>query len=175
MFLMKKLLSLAAFAAAILGQSIAVHAADISFSVGQTGESTMTYRLGLQSNWDTSWWQSSTGRVTGYWDGAYTYWEGDSTPDDQSLSFSPVFVYEFAGDSIKPYLEAGIGVAAFSNTKIESNDLGAVFQFEDRVGFGLRFGAGQEVGFRVLHYSNAGMQHHNDGVESYALHYRMAL
>ncbi len=172
---MKKLLGLAAVAAVILGQSFTSQAADISFSVGQTGDSSMTYRLGLQSNWDASWWQSSTGHLTGYWDGAYTYWEGDRTSAVHSLSFSPVFVYEFAGESVKPYVEAGIGVAAFSSTEIEDNDLGAAFQFEDRIGGGIRFGAGQEIGFRVIHYSNAKMQRHNDGVESYALHYRMPL
>lgn len=169
---MKKLFGLAVLAAAILGQSFTSQAADISFSVGQTGDSVTTYRLGLQSNWDGSWWESSSGRFTGYWDSAYTYWDGAAA---HSVSFSPVFVYEFSGGSIKPYLEAGIGVAAFSTTKIEHNDLGAAFQFEDRLGVGLRFGAGQEVGFRVIHYSNARMQHHNDGVESYALHYRMPL
>lgn len=172
---MKKLLGLAALAAAILGQSITSQAADMSFSVGHTGESAMTYRLGLQSNWDASWWESSTGRVTGYWDGGYTYWHGDTTPAVHSLSFAPVFVYEFAGESVKPYVEAGIGVAAFSSTRVENNNLGASFQFEDRLGTGLRFGAGQEIGFRVIHYSNAHMQRHNNGVESYALHYRFPL
>ncbi|CAI8804768.1 Lipid A deacylase PagL [Pseudomonas donghuensis] len=175
MFLMKKLLCLAALAAVTLGQSFTTQAADVSLSVGQTGDSTMTYRLGLQSNWDASWWQTSVGRITGYWDGAYTYWDGDETASNHSLSFSPVFVYEFAGESVKPYIEAGIGVAAFSSTELESNELGSSFQFEDRIGFGLRFAGGHEVGVRAIHYSNAGLKMPNDGVESYSLHYRMPL
>ncbi|POF87729.1 lipid A 3-O-deacylase [Pseudomonas putida] len=175
MFLMKKLLGLAAAAALAMGQMSAAQAADVSLSVGQTGDSTMVYRLGLQSNWDASWWQTSVGRVTGYWDGAYTFWDGDTTASNHSLSFAPVFVYEFAGDSVKPYIEAGIGVAAFSRTKLESNDLGSSFQFEDRIGFGLRFAGGHEIGVRAIHYSNAGIKQPNDGVESYSLHYRMAL
>ena len=113
---MRKLLGLAAAAAFTLGQAMSAQAADVSFSVGQTGDSTMVYRLGLQSNWDASWWQTSVGRLTGYWDGAYTYWDGDETASNHSLSFAPVFVYEFAGESVKPYIEAGIGVAAFSST-----------------------------------------------------------
>jgi lipid A 3-O-deacylase len=84
-----------------------------------------------------------------------------------------VFVYEFAGDTIRPYIEAGIGVAAFAHTELEDNDLGSSFQFEDRLGLGVRF-AEQEIGVRALHYSNAGLKQPNDGVEAYTLHYRLS-
>jgi len=171
----KRLFCLAAFAAAALGQSYTAQAAGIEFGVGHTAESTITYRLGLKSDWGKSWMQSDTGRLTGYWDGAYTYWEGDKSSASNSLSFSPVFVYEFAGEKINPYIEAGIGVALFSHTEIEGNRLGTAFQFEDRLGFGLRFAGGHEVGIRATHYSNAGISSTNDGVESYALHYTMSL
>jgi lipid A 3-O-deacylase len=113
--------------------------------------------------------------LTGYWSGAYTYWDGDKRASVSSLSFSPVFVYEFAGEKVKPYIEAGIGVAVFSRTKVEDNNIGQAFQFEDRLGFGLRFAGGHEVGIRATHYSNAGISSNNDGVESYALHYTMPL
>jgi len=172
---MKRLFCLAALAAAALGPSLAAQAAGLEFAVGHTSESTMTYRLGLKSDWDKSWLQSDVGRLTGYWDGAYTYWEGDKSSASNSLSFSPVLVYEFAGESVKPYLEAGSGVALFSHTEVEGNRLGSAFQFEDRLGFGLRFAGGHEVGIRATHYSNAGISSNNVGVESYALHYTMPL
>ncbi|HSC84681.1 MAG TPA: acyloxyacyl hydrolase, partial [Pseudomonas sp.] len=69
--------------------------------------------------------------------------------------------------------EGGIGVALFSSTELEGNDLGSSFQFEDRLGAGLRF-SGQEVGIRAVHYSNAGIEQPNDGVEAYTLHYRLS-
>lgn len=50
-------------------------------------------------------------------------------------------------------------------------EMGSSFQFEDRIGAGLRF-SGQEIGIRALHYSNAGIKQPNDGVEAYTLHYR---
>jgi len=171
---MKKLIPLAVVAAVSLGQATAVQAANVTAAVGQTGESTMTYRLGVQFDFGSSWFQSSVGRLTGYWDAGYTYWEGDETSANHSLSLTPVFVYEFAGDSVKPYLEAGIGVAAFESTEIEGKKLGSSFQFEDRLGAGLRFAGGHEVGIRAIHYSNAGLKNPNDGIESYAVHYRMA-
>jgi lipid A 3-O-deacylase len=173
MFLMKRLFSLAALAAMTLGQCFTAQAADVSLSVGQTGESTMVYRLGVQFDWDKSWWQSSVGHLTGYWDAAYTYWDGDDFKDNHSLSLAPVFVYEFAGDSVKPYVEAGIGIAGFANTQIEGNKLGSSFNFEDRIGFGLRFAGGHDIGLRATHYSNAGIKEPNDGIETYTLTYRM--
>lgn len=170
---MKKLCAVALFAAASLGGIGAAQAADVTAAVGQSGDSTMVYRLGAQWDWERSWFQSSVGRLTGYWDLGYTYWDGDKTASNHSLSFAPVFVYEFAGQNVRPYIEAGIGVAAFSSTELEENQLGSSFQFEDRIGVGLRF-SGQEVGLRAIHYSNAGIKKPNDGVEAYTLHYRMS-
>lgn len=170
---MKRLFCVAALVAATMGQIAVAQADGVEFSVGQTSDSTMTYRLGVQFDWDKSWLQSDVGRLTGYWDAAYTFWEGDKTSNNHSLSFSPVFVYEFAGDNIKPYIEAGIGVSAFANTQLEDNKLGSSFNFEDRIGFGLRFKGGHEVGIRATHYSNAGIKQPNDGAESFALHYKL--
>ena len=170
---MRKVINLAALAALAWGQVAAVQAMDLSVAIGQTGDSTMTYRLGTQLDFQQSWFASDVGRLSGYWDAAYTFWDGDETASNHSLSVSPVLVYEFAGERFKPYIEAGIGIAAFSSTELEDNDLGSSVQFEDRLGFGVRF-AGQEVGVRALHYSNAGLKNPNDGVENYSLHYRLS-
>jgi lipid A 3-O-deacylase len=140
---MKRLFCLAALAAFTLGQSMTAQALDASVSVGHTDKSTTTYRLGLQSNWDASWWQTRIGRLTGYWDGGYTFWDSSHGANSNSLSFAPVFVYEFAGDSVKPFIEAGIGIAGFSSLEIGDKHLGTTFNFEDRVGAGLRFDGGQ--------------------------------
>jgi lipid A 3-O-deacylase len=168
-----KLINLAAAAAISLGFSVSTHAADVTVAVGQTGDSTTVLRLATQFDFATSWWQSDVGHLTGYWDAGYTYWNGEDTASNHSVSFSPVFVYEFAGDTVRPYIEAGIGVALFADTELESNKLGSSFQFEDRLGVGLRF-AGQEVGLRAMHYSNAGISQPNDGVEAYTVHYRVS-
>ena len=170
---MRKVINLAALTALAWGQVAAVQAMDLSVAIGQTGDSTMTYRLGTQLDFQQSWFASDVGRLSGYWEAAYTFWDGDETASNHSLSVSPVLVYEFAGERFKPYIEAGIGIAAFSSTELEDNDLGSSVQFEDRLGFGVRF-AGQEVGVRALHYSNAGLKNPNDGVENYSLHYRLS-
>lgn len=170
---MKKFFCWAAVAAISIGQAVSAQAAGVSLDIGQTSESTMTYRLGTQFDFSSSWFQSDVGRLTGYWDAAYTYWEGDESSSNHSLSITPMFVYEFAGETVKPYVEAGIGAAVFDSTEMEDNDLSTSFQFEDRLGLGLRF-ANQEVGIRAMHYSNAGIKQPNDGIETYNLHYRLS-
>lgn len=169
---MSKLFSLAALAAFSMGCVGAAQAADVTVAIGQSDESTMVYRVGAQFDFGTLRAYYS-GRLTGYWDAGYSYWAGDEAASNHSLSLSPVFVYEFAGETLKPYVEAGIGLAAFASTELEDNDLGSSLQFEDRLGLGLRF-AGQEVGLRALHYSNAGLKQPNDGAEAYTLHYRLS-
>lgn len=170
---MHKVSALVAVVSLSLSSAFSAQAASLGLDVGSTNDSTMTYRLAMQCDFGRNFTESSNGRLTGYWDAAYTYWQGDSTADNNSLSLSPVFVYEFAGETFKPYLEAGIGVALFSDTQLNDQNLGSSFQFEDRLGFGVRFN-GQEIGLRALHYSNAGISSSNDGVENYSLHYAMA-
>lgn len=77
--------------------------------------------------------------------------------------------------SIKPFIEAGIGVAAFSGTRVGDQNLGSSLNFEDRIGAGLKFANGQSVGIRAIHYSNAGLKQPNDGIESYSLFYKIPI
>jgi len=146
-------------------------AAELTGAVGMTSQAGMTYRLGISQPWEKRWFSSETGHLTGYWDAAYTYWQGgDEGSGAHSLSFAPVFVYEFNGERFQPYIEFAIGVAAFSSSRVGDRALGSSLNFEDRLGVGVRFGE-HRLGLRVMHYSNAGLKDPNDGIESYSLHY----
>ncbi len=159
----------------MLGLSVQqVAAVELTAAVGRTEKSTSTVRLGLQKDFKSRWWQTDVGALTGYWDAGYTFWKGDKGSDNHSLSASPVLVYEFNGEVFKPYLEAGVGVAFFENTRVENRRLGSAFQFEDRFGFGMRF-YDQAIGLRAIHYSNGSVKAPNDGINAYSLHYRVAL
>ncbi|MOA43698.1 Lipid A deacylase PagL precursor [compost metagenome] len=52
--------------------------------------------------------------------------------------------------------------------------LGSSFNFEDRLGVGLKLSDTRKLGLRALHYSNGGLQSPNEGVESYSLYYGQA-
>lgn len=148
----------------------------LTAEVGQTSGSEMVYRLGMQSDFGRSLWQSDGGgvRLEGYWDAGVTRWQSESAT---SLSVMPVFQLRFGQGGSVPFLEAGIGAAWFSKTDFEEadRDLGSAFQFEDVIGAGLRFDSGSQVGIRAYHYSNAGIKEPNQGINKIALYYRMAI
>ena len=151
------------------------HAADLNAAIGATGQGQMTWRAGISRDWDKRWWQGERGYLTGYWDGAYTYWEGgDEGSGAHALSLSPVLVYQFQGERFRPFIEFGIGVAFFSKTDVGDQNLGSSFNFEDRLGAGLILPGGDRLGIRAIHYSNAGIKQPNDGIESYSLFYTKA-
>ncbi|MDH1308767.1 acyloxyacyl hydrolase, partial [Pseudomonas fulva] len=157
--------SLAAAVLAFAGANLA-QAAQVTGAVGVTSQGDMTYRAGLSFDWDKQWFETSVGHLTGYWDAGYTYWEGGDASGAHSLSFSPVFTYEFSGFTYTPYIEAGIGIAAFSKTRVGDQRMGSSFNFEDRIGLGLKLPSEQKIGIRAIHYSNAGIRQPNDGIES---------
>lgn len=145
---------------------------DLSGALGVTKQGEITARLGLVREWeDKRWWESDRGYLTGYWDTAWTYWEGSYAAGAHSLSFSPVFVYQFHGQRLRPFVEFGIGVSLFSKTRVGERKLGSAFNFEDRIGIGLILDDGSRIGLRAIHYSNADIKQPNMGIESFAFFY----
>jgi len=142
-------------------------------SAGATGEDDPVVRLGVMQEWQSRWYETRVGALTGYWDAGYTYWDsGKLYSAAHSLSVSPVLVYEFnTGQRVTPFIEAGVGIALFSKTRVGEHRLGSAFNFENRLGVGLKLPGEQRLGIRALHYSNAGLQSPNDGIESYSLFY----
>lgn len=173
---MKKRVTLVGAGLLMAGSALAfaptAGAAAVSGAVGATGQGEMTWRAGVVRDWDKRWWQGEKGYLTGYWDAAYTYWEGgDAASGAHSLSFSPVLVYQLHGQRLRPFVEFGIGVSLFSKTDVGEQNLGSSFNFEDRLGAGVVLPSGSRLGLRAIHYSNAGIKQPNDGIESYALFY----
>lgn len=181
---MSKYLSLTALALTALGTGALAMAPahadspgnNLSAAIGATGQGQMTWRAGVGHDWSKRWWEGRRGYLTGYWDAAYTYWEGgDEGSGAHSLSFSPVFVYQFNGQRVRPFIEAGIGVALFSSSHVADRRMGSAFQFEDRLGIGVAWRDGSRLGLRAIHYSNAGIRNPNQGIESYSLFYTRPL
>lgn len=147
-------------------------ASELSLSFGSTGEGEMTQRVAYATAWDKRWLDSSVGFLSGYWDAGYTRWaKGDYGKVSHAISLAPVFVYEFyTKGGYQPFIELGIGAAFFSTTKVGSQKLGSSFNFEDRIGVGIKKGR-HRFGLRAIHYSNLGLKKPNQGIESYALYY----
>jgi lipid A 3-O-deacylase len=78
---------------------------------------------------------------------------------------SPIFRLTMVDSPL--YAELGIGVNYFGNKRINaSKEMGAHFQFGDMLGVGVRLADDQaHLGYRFIHYSNAGISSSNPGLD----------
>lgn len=149
-----------------------LRAAEVMLAPGITSEDTSTASVGLAFEWDKRWFESETGHLGGYWSVAYTWWEaGRFDSDEHALSVSPVFVYRFNADGWQPFIEAGVGAAWFSDDRVGDRELGSRAHFEDRFALGVQMSSRDALRLRVIHYSNAGLEDPNQGINSWSLVY----
>lgn len=140
------------------------------------------YRVAVQWDWDKSWFNDliEGWHLTGMWEASYNFWTGEPIPEHTGdthhsihvAAISPVFLYEQKRDKGWIfYIEAGIGFALLSGIDFIGRDMSSVYQFEDRLGFGIRFGERQQndINLRLMHYSNAEIQKPNRGFDSVML------
>jgi lipid A 3-O-deacylase len=147
-------------------------AAELMLAPGTTSQGQATANVSLAFDWNKNWFESDTGALSGYWNVAYTWWEaGRFGSDEQSFSISPVFVYRFNADGWRPFVEAGIGAAWFTNDLVGDKNLGSRAHFEDRFAVGAQLSERDALRLRVIHYSNAGLEDPNEGINSWSLVY----
>lgn len=152
----------------------------ISFSYGQDDDSNESdvYRIGLQNNWQHTWFNGGAWYVGGYWDAELAYMESDISDAENSelfdLSLTPVFRLQrdaALSSGVSPYAEAGLGAHLLSETRLGHNSYSTAFQFGSVIGAGLSFGTrGQyQLGYRFQHISNASIKSPNSGMDLHLL------
>ena len=147
----------------------------ISVGVGDANDDIEAFRIGLQKDFSRQWWHDRAWGISGYWEASVNHWTDDDSIT--ALALSPVFILSPNRHSnIKPYIEAGVGVALISDTQIGRRQLSTTFHFEDRIGVGLRLGEQlrHDVNLRFIHYSNADIKKPNDGIDIFLLSYGYA-
>lgn len=78
----------------------------------------------------------------------------------------------FEPKSSPGFIEFGIGAHYFDEKTINNGkSVGTHFEFGDLLGIGMKFGGKQqfEAGYRIIHYSNAGMSTNNPGLDFHQL------
>ena len=129
-------------------------------------------KVDLGGVWDPqwSWWAIAGWNFTAVFEGHVAYWHS-STADahDNIFEFgvTPVLRFIKSSGSIRPYVEAGVGVRLLSHPSISSHyTMSSAFQFADMVGVGASFGSRQQydAGFRFQHLSNASIKEPNPGI-----------
>ena len=76
-------------------------------------------------------------------------------------------VLRFEPKSSPGFFEFGIGANYFDQKRIHSNkSVGTNFEFGDLIGLGVKLGEKDqfEIGYRLIHYSNAGISASNPGI-----------
>ena len=107
--------------------------------------------------------------LPGYVETSFNRWHG-AQQNTYAIAISPVFVKTLCQScQTKPYLEAGIGAALISRhqlrTKDGIRDMASTFQFEDRLGVGIKTKK-LDYHLRYIHYSNANLKKPNAGLDT---------
>lgn len=146
----------------------------IELGHGTNGTDATLRRLGLW--WEWGWrLDEAVAAVSGYWEFDIGHWEADAgAGDDQVLEFGLASVLRFrrpGAAAVKPFLDLGVGVQWLSDTRFAGKDISTSVQFSPRAGFGLMFGREHryEVGYRLLHVSNASIATPNPGVDFHVM------
>jgi len=120
-------------------------------------------------NW--TWWEIGGFHFTVVGEAHVSYWR--STADDAvhpnifEVGLTPVIRFVRSSGTIRPFIEAGVGIRLLSHTRItDTLSVGSAFQFADMVGVGAIFGSHQnyQAGFRFQHLSNGGIKEPNPGI-----------
>lgn len=150
------------FAAPVLAQSSGY---GLSFGYGEADPEIDIYRVGLKKDFPAKWFKTKIGYLSGYFELSLNHWECGNQ-DINGIAFSPVFAYYFGNENakIRPYIEGGIGATYLDEYRIADRNLSSNYQFEDRLGAGVRIGF-VDMNFRYMHYSNASLKAPNHGID----------
>ncbi len=137
----------------------------VCLGVGAAHHDIDVFRAGVIREFSPRWFESRTGYLSWYAELSCNAWahEGEKV---YGIGLSPVLVYHFetGNPAIRPYIEAGIGGAYINDYSINSQNLSSNVLFEDRIGIGVRIHK-FDLNLRYMHYSNAGIENPNDGLD----------
>ena len=117
------------------------------------------------------------GDVRVYFELAGNFWLDDHSHSRESafaVSVSPVIFKEFTQLGGRPlYWEFGVGLALVDTKYFADRDISSHYHFEDRIGliWPLDDARRHSLTFRYLHYSNAGLNMPNQGLDFIGLSY----
>ena len=141
-----------------------------SGSIGP-GTSAESARLALFWDWGKRWFTEGNWWLGGHWEGTVGYMRNRARDDSlTNAGFTGVlrlWPYRPWWTHARQFLEGGTGVNFFSETHLGDKRIATSLQFGSFVGFGVRFGRSEryEIGYRQIHFSNAGLKKPNPGMD----------
>lgn len=143
----------------------------VQFAPGIADHDVRKGDLGLV--WDPGlfWWEIGGYHFSLVAETHIAYWDiresQSAHPNTWEFGITPVFRFIKGSGSVRPYIEAGVGVRLLSHVR-ETGDrtMSSSFQFADMAGVGVQFGVHQnyQTGLRFQHLSNAGLKRPNPGI-----------
>jgi hypothetical protein len=134
-------------------------------------EDAQAVRVGVQQPVSIDWSFFRSPKVSTVVEYSLGYWHGDKSDKHSNnlveAAVLPVIRYHPSGAAeVGLFFEAGIGAHLLSRTRIhDERRFGSAFQLGDVIGLGWRFGASRyELGLRLHHISNGGIQEPNQGI-----------
>ncbi|MFI4938417.1 MAG: acyloxyacyl hydrolase [Candidatus Berkiellales bacterium] len=150
----------------------------LAFSSGQGVLDIVPYRFSASWDFGSIWRKHELWGLHGVLESSYAVWNGPVRPELaperpialHAATIGPMLRWQrqepLPGLKAMPYTELGVGLSWLSQTEIQGRILSLHFQFEDKIGMGMRFGNKQQydLALRAYHYSNASIKRPNSGV-----------
>ncbi len=137
-------------------------------AAGKASQGIDVLRLAWQHHWSARWLVSESGELSGFHALSANRWQHEEESIN-SVAYSPVFVYRLKNASVS-YIKFGLGAAYLSDTRIKNRQLSTHFQFENQLGIGWQWKK-HDLGLMFMHYSNAGIEKPNHGIDMLLLSY----
>lgn len=169
--MLKYLIAVLATMIMTLNQTMALDAITLSYGQGEPAQ-LRTAMLGAQWELPNSLYTCTDNwNVIGLADVQIGYWSVNKLAADNkslaSLAVIPtVRIQKYVtATNVTPYLEAGVGPAMYTQSKLGGRDLGAIWGLQNKLGFGLMFGESNQydVSYHYVNASNYGLYSSNDG------------
>lgn len=132
-------------------------------------------RVAAQWDWDKRWFRDALFDIRGFWDMSLAVWHSDGDVHHRRRSLgvfglAPMFRLqgtERLSEQFSPYFQASVGLSLITRNHLGRRDLGKNWQFQDFLGVGTQFGKNLawDIGLHYLHYSNAGFNPPNQGID----------
>lgn len=154
----------------------------VSIASGFGAARIVPLRIGIQKAFCKQWKTHNGWPVTGYVEGSFYALNGkrgclpNGSKSNRQL-YATALALAFRINAANqtcigwPYLELGVGGSYLTRKEIGGRELGMHFQFEDRIGLGLRLGEYRQfdLAYRAVHFSNAYLGHKNHGINLHML------
>jgi len=160
--------------AGIVSSNASIAEYQISFASGYGAAHIVPLRIGFVKSWDAKWYQECEWFMGGYSELSVYNLHGKaglnpaSNSTLQATAAAGVFRLECTESwkNIWPYFDVGFGASYLSKKEIGGRELGSNCLFEDRIGFGFRFGEKRQfdISYRAIHFSNAYLAEKNAGI-----------